>query len=252
VQEYESKEKTKSTFTNIKFDFSSHAIPPNQKDELKALESSLYAEDRKCLDLVEAKNKLEAYSYECKNNLDSYGSWEHYLEAEAKTTFLAEIAANVEWLYGEGAESTVEEYKTRIEKFEAIGEKVRERYLFYQALPEMTGSFEKIKEHIAKKISEMDWLTEDQIKIVTDKQAVAQEFFEKVAKDLAGKAKHEEVGVTIKQIRDQGNLLVAETGPILNTKKPEVKEEKPAEGEEQKPAEENAEMKDESAPAQDE
>jgi heat shock protein 4 len=219
VQEYESKEKTKSTFTNIKFDFSSHAIPPNQKDELKVLESSLYAEDRKCLDLVEAKNKLEAYSYECKNNLDSYGSWEHYLEAEAKTTFLAEIAANVEWLYGEGAESTVEEYKTRIEKFEAIGEKVRERYLFYQALPEMTGSFEKIKEHIAKKISEMDWLTEDQIKIVTDKQAVAQEFFEKVAKDLAGKAKHEEVGFTIKQIRDQGNLLVAETGPILNTKK---------------------------------
>jgi hypothetical protein len=36
----------------------------------------------------------------------------------------------------------------------------------------------------------------------------------------------------------------------LSTKKPEVKEEEPAKEGEEKPAEENAEMKDESAPAQ--
>lgn len=34
VQEYEEKEKSKSTYSNIKFDFSSHAIPPTLKDEL--------------------------------------------------------------------------------------------------------------------------------------------------------------------------------------------------------------------------
>lgn len=113
VQEYEEKEKSKSTYSNIKFDFSSHAIPPTLKDELKALETSLYAEDRKCLDLVEAKNRLEAYSYECRNNLEQYGSWEHYLEAGAKTQFLADITVVVEWLYGEGENSTVEEYKSR-------------------------------------------------------------------------------------------------------------------------------------------
>lgn len=198
VQEYEEKEKHKSTHSNIKFDFSSHAIPPNQKDELQALETSLYAEDRKCLDLVEAKNRLEAYSYECRNNLEQYGSWEHYLEAGAKTQFLADISTVVEWLYGEGADSTVEEYKGRTEKFEAIGEKVRERYMFYQALPEMTASFDKIKEHIATKLAEMDWLTEEQVKTVTDKQAVAQEFFDKVSTELSGKAKHDDVGFTIK------------------------------------------------------
>jgi hypothetical protein len=67
---------------------------------------------------------------------------------------------------------------------------------------------------------------------------------------LAVKAKHDDPVFTIKQIRDQGNLLVSETGPILNTKKPEPKtEEEPAKEGEDKPAEENAEMKDESAPA---
>lgn len=123
--------------------------------------------------MVEAKNKLESYSYECRNNLEQYGSWEHYLEEGAKTQFLADISGVVEWLYGDGANATVDEYKSRCEKFQAIGEKVRERYLFYQALPEMTASFEKIKEHIATKLTEMDWLTEEQVKTVTDKQAVA-------------------------------------------------------------------------------
>jgi len=140
---------------------------------MKELETSLYAEDRKFLDWKLSKNKLEAYSYEVRGNLEQYGSWENYLEASAKAEFLAEIGTVVEWLYGEGENAALKEFTDRIEKFEAIGEKVRERYLFYQALPEMQTSFDQIKVHIAKKLTETDWLTEDQVKIVNDKVAVA-------------------------------------------------------------------------------
>jgi hypothetical protein len=37
----------------------------------------------------------------------------------------------------------------------------------------MQTSFEQIKVHITKKLSEIDWLTEDQVKIVNDKVGVA-------------------------------------------------------------------------------
>lgn len=74
-QAFENKEKKKSTFSKVKFDFSSHAIPPTQKTAMKDLEVSLYAEDRKFLDWKEAKNKLEAYSYDLRGNLEEYGSW---------------------------------------------------------------------------------------------------------------------------------------------------------------------------------
>ena len=48
------------------------------------------------------RNDLEAYSYEMRNNLDSYGSFEKYLEAEAKAKFIADINVVVDWIYGDG------------------------------------------------------------------------------------------------------------------------------------------------------
>ena len=45
-----------------------------------SLESDLYKADREILDVKEAKNDLEAYAYEMKGNLDSYGNYEHYID----------------------------------------------------------------------------------------------------------------------------------------------------------------------------
>lgn len=72
--------------------------------------------------------------------------------------------------------------------------------MFYQTLPEMYSAFGDIKEHIAAKLEEVSWLTEEQIKTVKDKRAVAQEYFNKVKAELADRPKHLEPGYTIKQL----------------------------------------------------
>jgi len=199
-QAYENKEKKKSTFSKVKFDFSSHAIPPTQKTAMKDLEVSLYAEDRKFLDWNLAKNKLEAYSYDLRGNLEQYGSWEHYLEAGPKADIMAKITEYVDWLYGAGENAPLEDFQTRIATLEEVGEKIKERYLFYQTLPEMYNAFGDIKEHIAAKLEEVHWLTEEQVKEVKEKRAVAQEYFNKVKAELKDKPKHLEPGYTIKQL----------------------------------------------------
>jgi hypothetical protein len=81
---------------------------------MKELETSLYAEDRKSLDWKLSKNRLEAYSYEVRGNLEQYGSWENYLEPTAKAELLAEIGTVVEWLYGEGENAPLKEFTDRI------------------------------------------------------------------------------------------------------------------------------------------
>jgi len=56
------------------------------------------------------RNDLEAYSYEMRNNLDSYGTLEKYLDDETRGTFIAEINQVVDWIYGDGETAPKEEY----------------------------------------------------------------------------------------------------------------------------------------------
>ena len=52
------------------------------------------------------RNDLEAYSYEMRNDLDSYGKLEKYLGDEPKAAFLKDISFVVDWIYGDGENAT--------------------------------------------------------------------------------------------------------------------------------------------------
>jgi len=56
------------------------------------------------------RNDLEAYSYEMRSNLESYGTLEKYLDDATKKTFIAEINQVVEWIYGDGEVAPKKEY----------------------------------------------------------------------------------------------------------------------------------------------
>lgn len=57
------------------------------------------------------RNDLEAYSYEMRNNLDSYGTLEKYLDEATKKTFMEEINQVVDWIYGDGETAPKEQYR---------------------------------------------------------------------------------------------------------------------------------------------
>ncbi len=48
------------------------------------------------------RNTVEAYAYDMRGNIDSYGSLEKYIDPVVRTSFLKEIEEVVGWLYGEG------------------------------------------------------------------------------------------------------------------------------------------------------
>ena len=101
-QQYEIKKRSKKNFSKIKFSTQSYALDPRTKKDFTEIEDILREGDVEILEMKELRNSLEAYSYEMRNNLDSYGSWEKYLDDATKKTFLEEISQVVEWIYGDG------------------------------------------------------------------------------------------------------------------------------------------------------
>lgn len=59
--------------------------------DFKDIEDKLRDDDCAILEKKALKNDLEAYSYDMRNNLDSYGTLEKYLEDAKRTEFLSEI-----------------------------------------------------------------------------------------------------------------------------------------------------------------
>jgi hypothetical protein len=84
-QQYEIKERKKKNQSQIKFSTSNYALAPKQRRDFIDLEEHFAKHDKEVLDMKQSKNNLEAYSYEMRNNLDSYGSWEKYLDSATRT-----------------------------------------------------------------------------------------------------------------------------------------------------------------------
>lgn len=59
-------------------------------------------EDHNILNLKATKNELESFTYDLKNNLDSYGPYEAYLEPTKRAETLKRLQETVDWIYGEG------------------------------------------------------------------------------------------------------------------------------------------------------
>lgn len=186
-QQYEIKERKKKTFKKIKFSTSNFALAPNQRRTFTDLETQLNYDDNVILDIKQAKNNLEAYSYEMRNNLDSYGSFEKYLEASIRSQFLADISVVVDWIYGEGENSTREEYQKRLDKFKEIGEPVKRRHFYYTELDVYFGQFEDLKKKIQNKAAVIEHITPEQVEQVNGKIATAQALFDGVKADREAK-----------------------------------------------------------------
>lgn len=97
-----------------------------------------------------------------RNNLDSYGSWEKYLDEPTRKQFIADINQVVEWIYGEGENAPLQEYKVRLDKFKVIGEPVKQRHFYYSELDVYFGQFEELKKNIVARVGVTEHITEDQ------------------------------------------------------------------------------------------
>jgi len=240
-QQFEMKERKKKTFSPITFTTSNFALAPALRQSFQENETSMFAEDLDILESKELRNNLEAYSYEMRSNVDSYGTFEKYIEESVKGPFVAEITKTIDWIYGEGENAPKEEYRKLIEKFRAIGEPVRARHFYYSELEVYYAQFEKVLAHIQMKTDTIIHLSALQKDTLAKSVEVAKKLVEAVKADQAAKKLTEDPAFSLDQIINGLAALKAQTDAIFNLpppadKKEEKKDEK-MEDEEKKPEE---------------
>lgn len=253
-QKYETKERTRTTHSGIKFDTSSHAIPPQTKTELREKELAFYAKDLEFLNWKKIRNELEGYSYEMKSKLDEYGNLRPYMEPTQRDELIAKIGVCVEWIYDAGETAPYQEYEDKLKDFQSHGQPALLKYRFYEMLPDQVKAFNELKTTITSKLSSpnVSHLTDEQIQSVHNKIEFAEKYLTKIEADLAAKNKWDEPGFTNSMVEKALNQMNTECTAILNTPKPkpvEVVEEKPAEAA-PATASADAEMKPEGATAE--
>ena len=86
----------------MKYETQNYALPPQMRKQFFETEKQIFNRDCAILELKALKNELEAYSYEMRNNLDSYGSLEKFCEQPQREQLIKMANETVDWLYGDG------------------------------------------------------------------------------------------------------------------------------------------------------
>jgi len=159
-QTYEIKKRSKKNFTKLKFTSSSYALAPAVRRDFLDVEDNLVQGDLDILERKELRNDLEAYSYEMRNNLDSYGTLEKYLDETAKAAFMKDINFVVEWIYGDGENAEAKVYREWMTKFKAIGDPCKKRHFYYSELEVYYKQWAKILDLINHKLVAITHLTD--------------------------------------------------------------------------------------------
>lgn len=199
-QEFEIKQKKKTATYPLKFDTQVHSMAPAVRKEFWKLEQELTAEDRKFLDLKEARNDLESYSYDFRNNLAEYGNYEKHALKDVRESFLTQINTVVDWLYEEGENAPLDAYQQRLQAFKAIGAPIKARYVFYSMIDESIKFYDGLVVRTANRLEECE-MTDENRKRVADLMATALEFMTRLKTELASKPKTEDCSFTLPMVQ---------------------------------------------------
>jgi hypothetical protein len=104
-QEYEIRKKNKKSTSHLKSDIQSFALPQQVRDDFFNKEKQWFTEDNNILDFKATKNELESFTYDVKNNIDSYGPMEKYIEESQRVTLMQHLQQTIDWIYGEGQQA---------------------------------------------------------------------------------------------------------------------------------------------------
>lgn len=204
----------------------SHAIPPDVKKQFRDLESQLMIEDRKILDLKEAKYNLESFTYEMKNGVDQYGNFEHYIDPSLKGDFLANLLETEQWIYADGENAPLDQQLGRLQALQAIGNPIKARWRFRNEFEDYVSQYQKYKTKAVAQMADVPHLTDEQRNTINDKCAVAEQTFMDVRSRLETSPKHEDPPCTLNDIDKKLSVLEAEVNAILNAPPPKAEEEK--------------------------
>jgi heat shock protein 4 len=249
-QDFELKQRKKTASYPLAFDTQAHALPPSVRQNYRKLEIELMSDDRKFLDLKEAKNDLETYCYEFRNNLAEGAIYDQHIDPAVRSKFLAEINVAVDWLYGAGETAPLDEFLNTFNGFKAIGDPIKKRFVYYSTISESFKVFENLCVRIQNQLANNVDMADHNRKAVIDKVAVVQEYMSRVREEFDTKPKFIDSVFSLDGVQSKIELLDSETKAIFAIPPPKKEAAKPEEEKPEEPMpqmEENVdvEMKDE-------
>ena len=161
-QQYETKVKNRERSSQVSFTTVSHAIPPDAKKRMKGLEEQMYIEDKELLDIKMAKYNLESYTYDMKNNCDSYGNYEHFIDPAIREQYMQTLRDTEEWIYGEGENAALSVQQQKLQDLKTIGEPIKARYRFRNEFEDWVSIFQKFKTKAETQLAAVPHLTDEQ------------------------------------------------------------------------------------------
>jgi hypothetical protein len=152
-QEFEIRKKNKKATSALKVDSQSHALAPPIRESFFNLEKQWFTEDQNILDFKAVKNELESYTYQVKNDIDSYGPMEKFIEEGTRVAFLKRLQETIDWIYGEGQSAASAAYKQRLEEFRKIAYPIKQRFNFRSDFPVLKTQYTNFTQEINDKLS---------------------------------------------------------------------------------------------------
>jgi heat shock 70kDa protein 4 len=89
------------------------------------LEANMAFEDRMITETADKRNELESYIYSMRDKLD--GALGAFGSASEKDSLKALLTTAEDWLYGDGFDSTKQQYTRKIEELRAVGDLLEKR-----------------------------------------------------------------------------------------------------------------------------
>ena len=130
------------------------------REDFFTKEKNWFELDNQILDFKAVKNELESFTYDVKNNIDSYGPMEKCIEEAQRVELMARLQKTIEWIYGEGQQSSTEEYKKRLDEFRKIFVPIKARFNFRADFPVYLTQFEAFAHEVNDKLAAANTLTE--------------------------------------------------------------------------------------------
>jgi hypothetical protein len=143
-----------------------------------------------------------------RGQLDNEGSFVPYCDPAVLPTFLADINETVAWLYeAAGEQASLDEYEQRMYRFKDVGEKIRTKVRFHEALPQTKANYDALMRKVEAKLA-----SEDEVSVAKREQIIAicsatSEFWEKFQTAVTTQPKWEDPAFTIIQAEDMFRML---------------------------------------------
>ena len=112
-----------------------HGMSSGEVEELKQGEAKMQKKDQDLIETQDAKNALEGYAYDFRTKAEEGGQLQPYMSEEMCTEFKKSCDEAVDWIYGDGEDTTKEEYVKKLTALRVHGDTAMTRLRLREELP---------------------------------------------------------------------------------------------------------------------